>query len=114
MATDGAGIPLGLVAAGADRHDSVLLAPTLQAAVTQAGPMPGQVTVHLDRGYDSAATRALLAEFGFAGQIGRKGVPAPVQAGKRWVVERVHAWMNGYGKLRRCTERDAKVVGLPP
>ncbi len=33
----------------------------------------------------------------------RKGVPAPIQAGKRWVVERSHAWMNGYGKLRRCT-----------
>jgi hypothetical protein len=21
-----------------------------------------------------------------------------------------HAWMNGYGKLRRCTERDGKIV----
>jgi hypothetical protein len=37
-------------------------------------------------------------------------VPAPVQAGKRWVVERAHAWMNGYGKLRRCTERNAIIV----
>jgi hypothetical protein len=37
-------------------------------------------------------------------------VPAPVQAGKRWVVERTHSWMNGYGKLRLCTERDARVV----
>jgi hypothetical protein len=26
------------------------------------------------------------------------------------VVERTHAWMNGYGKLRRCTERHAKIV----
>jgi hypothetical protein len=26
------------------------------------------------------------------------------------VVERTHAWMNGYGKLRRCTERNAKIV----
>ena len=111
IATEATGIPLGLVAAGANRHDSPLLAPTLQAAITQVGAMPEQVTVHLDRGYDSAATRTLLAaEFGFAGEIARKGIPAPVQAGKRWVVERCHAWMNGYGKLRRCTERDARIV----
>jgi hypothetical protein len=25
-------------------------------------------------------------------------------------VERTHAWMNGYGKLHRCTGRNAKVV----
>ena len=55
-------------------------------------------------------TRQLLAQLGFNGQIARKGVPAPVHAGTRWVVERTHAWMNGYGKLRRCTERAAAVV----
>jgi hypothetical protein len=46
----------------------------------------------------------------FDGQIARRGVPAPVQAGTCWVVERTHAWMNCYGKLRRCTERNAKIV----
>ena len=66
--------------------------------------------MHLDRGYDSRATRALLAELGFDGAIARKGVPAPVQAGSRWVVERTHQWMNGYGKLRRCTEKLRPVV----
>jgi transposase len=110
IATEGAGIPLGLVAAGANRHDSPLLGPTLQAATAQVGAMHEEVTAQLDRGYDNAATRMVLAEFGFAGEIARKGVPAPVQAGKRWVVERCHAWMNGYGKLRRCTERDARIV----
>jgi hypothetical protein len=28
----------------------------------------------------------------------------------RWVAERTHSWMNGYGKLRRCTERNPRVV----
>jgi hypothetical protein len=37
-------------------------------------------------------------------------VAAPVQAGKRWVVERTHTYMNSYGKLRRCPERDGKIV----
>jgi hypothetical protein len=69
IATEGAGIPLGLVAAGANRHDSPLLGPTLQAAIAQVGAMPEEVTARLDRGDDSAATRMVLAEFGFAGEI---------------------------------------------
>ena len=107
--TDGAGVPLHLVAAGANRHDGPLLRPTLEG-LAKLGPLPPAVTVHLDRGYDSTVTRDLLEEFGFAGEIARKGVAAPIQAGVRWVVERTHAWMNGYGKLRRCTERRAAVV----
>ena len=83
----------------------------LEAAGCQLdGFLPGDRTCHLDRGYDSTATRQLLDELGFDGQIARKGVPAPIQAGTRWVVERTHSWMNGYGKLRRCTERNAKIV----
>ena len=110
VATDAAGIPLGLVATRANRNDSPLLGPTLHAAITQVGAMPAQITAHLDRGYGNASTRRLLATLGFRGEIARKGVPAPVQAGRRWVVERTHAWMNGYGKLRRCTERDGEIV----
>jgi transposase len=110
VATDAAGIPLGLVATRANRNDSPLLGPTLHAAITQVGAMPAQITAHLDRGYDNASTRRLLATLGFRSEIARKGVPAPIQAGRRWVVERTHAWMNGYGKLRRCTERDGKIV----
>jgi hypothetical protein len=34
----------------------------------------------------------------------------PIQVGKRWVVERTHSWRNGYGKLRRCTDRDGQIV----
>ena len=26
------------------------------------------------------------------------------------MLERTHQWMNGYGKLRRCTEKQAAVV----
>jgi transposase len=109
--TDGVGVPLHVVSAGANRHDAPLLAPTL-AGVVKLGPLPPARTVHLDRAYDSAATRALLEHFGFEGAIARKGVPAPIQAGKRWVVERTHSWMNGYGKLRRCTEQDGQVVDV--
>lgn len=109
-ATEGRGIPLAMVSVGANRHDSVLLRPTLDAACAQVGPMPEAPTAHLDAAYDSAASRDLLDEFGFAGQIAHKGEPAPIQVGVRWVVERTNSWMNGYGKLRRCTDRSALVV----
>ena len=109
VAPDGAGIPLHLVSAGANRHDAPLLAPTL-AGLERLDRLPEDVTVELDRAYDGGPTRALLAELGFQGAIARKGVPAPVQAGSRWVVERTHSWMNGYGKLRRCTEKRQAVV----
>jgi hypothetical protein len=72
--------------------------------------MPEGPTVHLDAAYDSGPTRELLTEFGFDGDIARKGIPAPIQAGGRWVVERTNSWMNGYGKLRRCTDRNADIV----
>ena len=111
VATEDHGIPLGITAAGAHRHDSPLLAPTLAAAASQLGGLPpGQRTCHLDAGYDSQPTRQTLAGLGFAARIARRGTPAPIQAGRRWPVERTHSWMNGYGKLRRCTERHAKIV----
>ena len=40
------------------------------------------------------------------------GVPAPIQASRRWPVERTHAWGNQYGKLRWCTERRRLVVAF--
>jgi len=69
------------------------------------GPLPDQPCVHPDRGYDSTGTRDLLDELGYVHEIARKPIPAPIQAGKRWVVARTHSWMNGYGKIRRCTEK---------
>ena len=109
LVTDGAGIPLHVVSAGANRHDAPLLGPTL-AGLAKLDGLPDDVTVHLDRGYDGNPTRALLDDLGLDGAIARKGVPAPIQAGARWVVERSHGWMNGYGKLRRCTEKLRPVV----
>jgi len=104
VVTAGAGIPRHGVSAGANRHDSPLLAPTL-AGLDNLDGRPDAVTVHLDRGSDSNVTRARLDALGFDGAIARKGIPAPVQAGSRWVVERAHSGMHGYGKLRRCTEQ---------
>jgi len=101
--------------------DTMLLTPpmtearngsSIPASSEGVGPDPATTTVHLDRGYDHGGTQTLLDELGFIGEIARTGIPAPIQAGQRWVMERTHAWMNGYGKLRRCTEQARCVVEL--
>ncbi len=108
VAVDAAGLPLATIAAPANRHDSPLLGPTLDALAVADRPM----TVHLDRGYDSGATRAQLAARGLTAEIAAKGKPAPIAAGQRWVVERTNAWSNAYQKLVWCTERRAAVIGF--
>ncbi|HEV2254689.1 MAG TPA: IS5 family transposase [Streptosporangiaceae bacterium] len=109
--TDGTGVPLGLAAAGANRHDSKLLAATLQAVNEQVGHLvPPECTVHLDSAYLGKAVAEILEENGLSGEIAQKGTAAPIQATRRWPVERTNSWMNGFGKLRRCCERDGAVV----
>jgi hypothetical protein len=49
------GIPIGWVADGANRHDSVLLTPTLDGAAKR-GLLTGIETLWLERGYDSNVT----------------------------------------------------------
>lgn len=55
-------------------------------------------------------TRARLAARELHGEIAAKGQPAPLTAGKRWVVERTNAWTNAHKKLVWCTERRARVI----
>ena len=100
---EGKGIPLDRVLAGANRHDSPLLASTLDK-LDAFGPLPEKVTVHLDAGYDSAVTRELLAGRNLRGEIAHKGDKTPIQAGQRWHVERTNAWHNAFNRLQRCYE----------
>ena len=109
MAVEGSGLPLAAVPAPANRRDDGLLAATLDA-IGAVGLLPQRPVVHLDAGYDYQPCRDVLAERGMAGQIATRGLPAPIQAGRRWVIERTHAWGNQYGKLRWCTERRRVVV----
>ncbi|SCL13539.1 IS5 family transposase [Micromonospora inyonensis] len=109
LMVDGYGIPLGRVLAAANRHDSPLLGPTLDH-LDDLGPLPQAITVHLDAGYDSQVTRALLAERGLTGEIAHKGDKAPIQASQRWHVERTNSWHNAFNRLQRCYERTEKVI----
>ena len=97
--------------APANRHDSPLLVPTLEAA-RALGLVPEGASVHLDRGYDSKLTRLRLLERGLVAEISRKGRPAPLNATKRWVIERTNSWQAklAHKKLVWCTERRGRVV----
>jgi IS5 family transposase len=97
------------VLAGANRHDSPLLGPTLDR-LDELGPLPDEVTVHLDAGYDSEKTRILLHEHGLTGEIAHKGEKAPIQATRRWHVERTNAWHNSFNRFQRCYDRREVVI----
>jgi transposase len=109
LLVEGYGIPLGRVLAPANRHDSPLLAPTLDK-LGEISPLPDDITVHLDAGYDSQKTRDELGERNMTGEIAHKGNNAPIQAGQRWQVERTNSWHNGFNRLQRCYERKEDVI----
>jgi transposase len=111
LATEATGIPLATLPAPANQRDDGLLAAT-RDALDVVGSLPQHPTVHLDAGYDYQPCRKVLTERGMVGQIAIRGVPAPIQASRRWVIERTHAWGNQYGKLRWCTERRSRVVAF--
>ena len=109
LLVEGKGIPLDRVLAPANRNDSVLLAATLDK-LDEIGPLPAEITVHLDAGYDSGKTRTELKSRSMKGEIAHKGDKAPIQAGQRWHVERTNAWHNNFNKLQRCHERNETVI----
>lgn len=115
LLTDRSGIPIGWATDGANRHDTVLFAPTLEPA-KQRGLLGDIETLHLDRGYDSKAVRATCQELGVADVVcarqrregkepGKKRAPKPVRLGMRWPVERTNSWLSNFGQLRRNTDR---------
>jgi len=108
VAVDAEGIPLGVVTAPANRHDSPLLSETLDTV----RELPEHASIHLDRAYDSKVSHQLLESRALIGVISEKGKAAPLKAGMRWVVERTNSWHNAHKKLVWCTERRERVIGF--
>ena len=100
-------MPIGLAVDGANRTDMKLVRTTLESSVVQR-PAPSEERPQgmcLDKGYDYAEVRAILAEFGFTAHIRSRGEEAKElaqEAGKRarrWVVERSHSWLNRFRRI---------------
>jgi putative transposase len=107
LLTEGHGVPVGLVIAGANRPDMKLVKDTLKSIVVKR-PRPTKKRPQgmcLDKGYDYAEVRDTLKEFGFTAHIRARGEEAQAlkrQAGvraRRWVVERAHSWMNRFRRV---------------
>jgi transposase len=111
IATDAAGVPIAAAVDAANRHDSALLNPTLDA-LELGGLLEDIETLHLDRGYDSTATRDRCAVRDLRDVViskkRRRGtatgkLAAPL--GMRWPVERTNSWLSNFGALRRNNDR---------
>lgn len=62
--------------------------------------------VHADKGYDYPRCSQALKDRAITARIARLGIERNDRLGRhRWVVERTHAWLAGFGKLRIRFER---------
>ena len=111
LAADAAGIPLGWVAAGANRQDCILVAATLDTIATR-GLLSEIATIHLDRGYDNGMVRTACVARGIGEVVvtkrrapGKGRYRKRVPLGLRWPVERTNSWLSNFGQLRRNTDR---------
>ena len=114
-------MPIGLAIDGANRHDSKLVAATVQS-IPVPRPHPTRRKPQgmcLDKGYDYDSVRDLVQTFGYTAHIKARGEEAQAikrQAGfkaRRWVVERTHSWMNRFRRiLTRWEKKPENYFGL--
>ena len=106
---------------GANRHDSKLLAPTLDSVpIERPEPTPEQPQgLCLDRGYDYDSVRELVSERGFTPHIRTRGeeitlkLRTPGWRARRWVVEACHSWLNrNRALLIRWSKKDENHLAL--
>ena len=104
---EAAGIPVGLATDGANRNDCKLTEATLDSVpIERPDPTPEQPQgVCLDKAYDHDFVRELLAQHDFTPHIRSRGEEAKElradlgHRARRWVVERIHSWINRYRAL---------------
>ena len=99
-----------ILVSGANRHDSKMFEKCVDAIPAIAGlaghPRKRPAKLLADKGYDYKRCRQHLRRRCIAGRIGRRRIKSSERLGKhRWVVERMHSWFAGFGKLRIRVER---------
>ncbi len=114
IVVDRAGTPLGVTLSGANRHDSRMLAPTLDAVPGvrhgRGRPRRRPTKLHADKAYDNRRCRAECRARSVKPRIARRGVERSDSLGRhRWVVERTLAWLNRFRRLTVRYERRADI-----
>lgn len=115
------GGPLGATIAGANVHDTKLLAATLEAIVVERPQPTAEEPQHLclDKGYDNPTGHETVAAYQYTPHIRRIGeerLDAPGEKSypaRRWVVERTLAWLSKCrGLLVRYEKHARNYLGL--
>ena len=114
VVVDRRGTPLGLRLSAANRHDSMMLASTLDAVPGvrhgRGWPRKRPKKLHADKAYDHRRCRAECRARSVKPRIARRGVASSQRLGQhRWVVKRTFAWLN---QLRRLTVRYERRVDI--
>ena len=115
LLVDGNGIPLSIVASGAQVHDVKLLEPTLDQIVTKRPAPKEPPAQHLcaDKGYAGQPAQEAIQARHYVPHVRQRGEEVtakrrnPRYRPRRWVVERTHSWLNRYRKLLVRFEKTA-------
>jgi len=107
LLVDARGVPLSLVASGANVHDVKLLEETLDAIVVTKPVATDEAPQHLcaDAGYAGKTALQSVIDRNYQPHIkGRREESKekreqPGFKARRWVVERTHSWLNRFRKL---------------
>jgi putative transposase len=106
--SEGHGLPLAIVVAGANVPDMKLAAPTLDALVVERPDPTTAQPQHLclDAGYDYDLPRFAAEQRHYVTHIRPRGEDRanarsldPTKRPRRWVVERLHSWLNRSRRL---------------
>lgn len=112
--TEAHGIPLSIVAAGANTHDNNLVRETLDSVPIKLPKPTKRNKQHLcvDNGYTGDKVEEIVDEFGYILHLRPRGEEAQEikrdarKKARRWVVERTHSWLNRFrGILTRWTKK---------
>ncbi len=116
--TDGYGIPLVIVIAGANINDHLMLKYTLAARVVSPPPET-EMNLCLDKGYDYPRVPGILSEHAYIPHVRTRGDEVrdlktiPGYHPRRWVVERIFAWLNRFRRiLVRWEKKEANYLAM--
>lgn len=104
---DGNGLPLGLAIDGANTHDVKLFLDTLLSVPIDWPDPTAETPQHmcLDAAYDAGWIRQQLLDWQLVPHIVSRGDERkakrknPAKKARRWVVERLHSWLNRYRRI---------------
>jgi len=114
MLTDGRGVPLGLAIDGANRHDQKLFRATLDSIPLRRPRPTSRRPQHLccDKGFDAEVIRREARRRRYTPHIKSRGDEQTAKRvhgrrARRWVVERLHSWMNRFRRILIRWEKKA-------